>query len=306
MTNTETVSLYFRMSRPTHLLLIAAVYSWGVLVALVLTGDRFQPVSVLFSLIPLLSVSASVHYANEYADHETDALTDRTPFSGGSGALKDHGAEPDSALMAGWIALIAGTLSALLLAAFEILPATALLVLTLGAFGGWMYSLPPLALAWRGWGEITNAFLGGVLLPILGFVVVTGQVRPEIVLLALPFGLIVFDNLLATTWPDRSADLRVGKLTLAAQWPVKRLRWLYLAAASASILFLVILQGRLLPELIFFMTLLIVPALIWAWHAYTRQRSPFPTVFVMLLFLGIQIVGWSAALAFPDAIYVPV
>jgi 1,4-dihydroxy-2-naphthoate octaprenyltransferase len=43
---------------------------------------------VLAGALALLSAAMAVHYANEYADAETDALTVRTPSSGGSGALE--------------------------------------------------------------------------------------------------------------------------------------------------------------------------------------------------------------------------
>ena len=176
---------------------------------------------------------------------------------------------------------------------------------TTGAFGGWMYSLRPLALAWRGLGEATNAFLGAMLLPILGYAVVAGQLEWQIILLVLPFTLLAFLNLLATTWPDRAADRRVGKYTLAVRWSIRRLTRLYLFVSGLAILVLLSLYGWLLPELIWWLSLLILPPLFWAARTYTRQNSPFPTVFVMLFFLGIQIAGWLAVLVLPGFTQVP-
>ncbi len=43
--------------------------------------------------------------------------------------------------------------------------------LALGTFLGWMYSLPPLALAWKGWRELDNAVMAGIALPLFGFAV---------------------------------------------------------------------------------------------------------------------------------------
>lgn len=48
-------------------------------------------VSPLSGAIPLVPVTITIHYADEYADNETDALADRTPFSGGI-ALPLYGA----------------------------------------------------------------------------------------------------------------------------------------------------------------------------------------------------------------------
>lgn len=299
MTRSDTLRLYFRMSRPDQLLLIVAVYGWGVLIALAMTGNSLSAAPVFAGLLPLILVSASIHFANEYTDHETDALTVRTPYSGGSGALSDYNASPIVALKAAWISLLIGLAIAILQVAAGALPLVILPILVLGAFGGWMYSLRPLALAWRGLGEATNAFLGAMLLPILGYAIVTGQIEWRIILLVLPFTLLAFLNLLATTWPDRAADRQVGKYTLAVRWSTRRLRRLFLLGSGLTILALFSLYDWLLPELIWWLSLLILPALFWAARAYTRQRSPFPTVFVMIFFLVLQIAGWLAVLTFP-------
>jgi len=73
------------MSRPSQLLLIAVVYLAGASAARASIGVDLPAVAT--GLILLLLVAASVHYANEFADAETDAITRRTAFSGGSGAL---------------------------------------------------------------------------------------------------------------------------------------------------------------------------------------------------------------------------
>ena len=82
------VKVLFKMARPNQLLVIILVYIYGSLVARA-HGISFDLVAFLFGLAVVLPVSASIHYANEYADHETDSLTTRTPFSGGSGALPE-------------------------------------------------------------------------------------------------------------------------------------------------------------------------------------------------------------------------
>ncbi len=293
----RTILLYARMSRPSQLLSVVLVYAWGALVAAALL-DGFSLATALLGLLPLLLVSASIHYANEYADHETDALTTRTPFSGGSGALADYGAQPVLALRAAWVTLAAGLIIAAAMVLNSTLPIIALVLLLLGAIGGWMYSLRPLALAWRGWGELDNAFLGGVLLPVFGFSVQSGVLDPRIILLSLPFALHAFVNLLATTWADRDADRQVGKLTLATRWRVSRLRLLYLLALLAAYALVLVFRGRLMPEPIFRATLFVLPCALGAGWAYTRWRSPTASVLVMVLFLLVQLAGWSAQLLF--------
>jgi 1,4-dihydroxy-2-naphthoate octaprenyltransferase len=106
-----------------------------------------------------------------------------------------------------------------------------------------MYSMPSLKLAWRGWGELTNASLGAVLLPVYAYTIQSGQVDLRIILASLPFGLLAFNNLLATQWADRGADAHVGKRSLAILWSTSKLRLTYTGVAAASFLMLVTLKA---------------------------------------------------------------
>ncbi len=148
------------------------------------------------------------------------------------------------ALKAGWLALLVGSVLGTLGMFLGLLSPAALAVLVWGAFWGWMYSLRPLVLAWRGWGELDNAMLGGVALPVYAYVVQAGPLDPRVVLIFIPFGMLVFINLLATTWADREADAKVGKFTLATHWPVIHLRLLYLVVSLGF--FYLVMFGRLL------------------------------------------------------------
>jgi 1,4-dihydroxy-2-naphthoate octaprenyltransferase len=299
------------MSRPDQLLLMALLYATGVLVAL--GGDRTTDVFATLSggaspdLLPVvvgfllfLPVAVSVHYANEYADYETDRLTTRTPFSGGSGALARTGLPRRFALRAAAAALVlaAVSLGATATVAFVGGPvvtpdAPALGLLALIAVLGWQYSLPPLALAWHGWGELDNALLGGVLLPVYA-VAVAGEVTVASVLAFLPFGCVVFVNLLATTWPDREADAAVGKDTLATRLTTDGLRLLYAGVLLAGGVSMALLHGGPVPAVVCRASLLAAPPLLWGLVAYTRKRSPFPTVTGMVVLAGTQFVGWVA------------
>ncbi len=140
-----------KMSRPAQLLAIILVYLYGSIVAWV-NNANIDLNAFFLGLLVVLLVSASIHLTNEYADFETDALTQRTLFSGGSGALQDLGLNPRVALVSAWWALLIGSILAVIGFIFGLLNSMALGVLFLGAFLGWMYSLRPFALAWHGWG----------------------------------------------------------------------------------------------------------------------------------------------------------
>ena len=148
------------MSRPSQLLLIAMVYIFGTIIALA-GGSNFNWAPFFYGLLTLILASASVHYANEYADFETDNLAERTAFSGGSGALQVSGLSRQLALISAWAALFIGITLVSIGWAAGLLNGTAIVILTLGTFTSWMYSLRPLAFARRGWGELVNALLGG-------------------------------------------------------------------------------------------------------------------------------------------------
>ena len=287
------IPFLFKMSRPAQLLLLALVYVFESVIALTI-GISCSLIAFAAGLLAFIPTCASIHFANEYADFETDSLTERTPYSGGSGALPVSGLPRRTALAAAWASLLLASIVALFGWKSGVLPLAALAVLALGAVFGWMYSLPPLALAWHGWGEVTNALLGGVLVPAYAYAVQAGMVSREIILASLPFGLLVFNNLLATQWPDRSADAAVGKRTLVTRWSSRRLRWLYLAVAVLAYISLLCLKGSVFPSLVVWCSFLAIPVVLWGGFEFTRQRSPFSSVCAMVLLLVVQTAAWGA------------
>jgi 1,4-dihydroxy-2-naphthoate octaprenyltransferase len=206
--------------------------------------------------------------------------------------LKKSGFPPTIALTAAWVALISGGVAAVIGYAAGLLSGAALGVLAAGAFFGWMYSLKPLALGWRGLGELDNAVLGGILLPLYGYVVQSGKIEGWVILACVPFGALVFINLLATTWPDREADSLVGKRTLATRWSERRLRLTYWLGALSIFVALFLLYGWVLPPVVVWSSLIALPIVLWGALAYTHQHSPFPTVLAMVFMLGMQIAAW--------------
>ena len=287
------------MSRPAQLALIALVYALGVAMALG-RGATAGAGDVAVGLAALLPVAASVHYANEYADAETDAITDRTPFSGGSGALVESGLSRSLALRAG-IASGAAGVALLVVAAAPVggraLSATPAAVLLGILLVGWQYSVGPLRLAWNGLGELTNAALGGTALPLYGFAVVTGRVTGAAALATVPFALAVFVNLLETQWPDRRADAAVGKETLATRWSAGRLRLAYGLGSLAAVGAAIALAGRLLPPPVALGTLLPMIGFVPGASRFTRREAPFPAVVTMVVVAVGTTVGWGLVAA---------
>lgn len=293
----ESVSLSDRLravwlaSRPSQIVLIVIVYALGVAIGQPPTGVTLPWRSVAVGGAVLLPVALGVHYANEYADVETDRLTDRTPFSGGSGAIERTGVGPALLGRAATVATTVGLAGASVGWLTGYLSMTAFALLSGIAVAGLAYSLSPIALIRRGVGELTNAVLGGTLLPLYG-VAVVGRVSVTAVVAVVPFTMVVGCNLLATHWPDRDADAMVGKRTLAVRWSPRRLRLAYWLLAGAAVLWTVAVVGRVLPVPVVAAQGVALPPLVWGGVVLTRQRSPFPAVFAMVLHAGAGTVAW--------------
>ncbi|WP_240479554.1 prenyltransferase [Haloprofundus marisrubri] len=297
-------------ARPSQLLLILLVYVLGVGIATAMSGlegtrtvvspsgfvfsEAFAP--ALAGAVALVPVAVTIHYANEYADVETDALTEQTPFSGGSGALVRTGLDAEFLQHATGASAVVSVLTlACIVSVVGLSPTAAGLLVTVLVVGV-AYSLPPVAFIRRGVGEAVNALLGGLLLPLYGAATV-GSATVSTALTVVPFTLVVGCNLLATHWPDRKADATVGKRTLAVRWRPDSLRRAYvvLAAVAAATTALLWFLG-LLPTLAALSHLVCVPFLVWGGYVLTRQRSPLPSVLAMVsLAVSTTLAWWAVA-----------
>jgi 1,4-dihydroxy-2-naphthoate polyprenyltransferase len=271
---TTLIALY-RMARPLIIISVVLVYLLGF----IMPQTHGDPGAFVWGLLALLLVTLSIHYVNEYADVDTDAITRRTPFSGGSGVLPSGVVPRQTALTAAWIMLALGVVVNGLAIAGGVLAPITLLILVIGAWGGWMYSMPPLKLAWCCMGEATNAILGGLILPLYGYAAAAGGITGFDLGVALPFTLFVFLNLLATTWADRHADAQVGKYTLATRLPAPMLRGIYAAVAISAFMLLFAHTA--------WHGAVILPLAALGWLTYTH--APLFSVGTMIVLLLVQI-----------------
>lgn len=282
------------MSRPAQLSMIFLVYGLGVLLALARnTVTSVGP--ILLGFVALLPAALSVHYINEYADFETDALSQGTAFSGGSGALQDsqlpRSFARDATVVTGLLVPVVLLLGAVV---GVVLSPTALALLGAILALGWGYSVGP-AFAWNGLGEVDNALVGGVLLPLYGAAATAGTVSLTVVFAVLPFGVMLFCNLLATHWPDREADAEVGKETLATRWPRRRLKTAYGGAFALYVGLVALFWGGPLPFPVAVASAMVIPHFLWAFKEYTVRESPAPTVGAMASLATLQTIGWAIA-----------
>ena len=202
---------FVAMARPSQVALVVLVFAPGVL----LGGSRAAPavddamdVAVARPCCCWRRRSPSTGRTRRRTRRRTPARS-APPFSGGSGALARSTLDPRPAAAA--VAGAGGRRRdwprSWRSPSGRLGPVAASLLLV-GLVGGLAYSLPPVAAMRRGWGELLNALLGGLALPLYGVAVVRGRVEPLDVVAFLPFTAVVWCSVLATAWPDREADAR--------------------------------------------------------------------------------------------------
>jgi 1,4-dihydroxy-2-naphthoate octaprenyltransferase len=279
------------MARPLLLLVVVPIYIIGSLIARSF-GYPLTAAAFAWGLGALIPVVIAAHFANEFSDVETDALTRRTPFSGGSGVLPEGGAPRSLALSAAGLFLAAGVLVALAGFLTGVLAPAALLMWALGTLIGMAYSLPPFKLAWRGWSEAVNAGLIALVLPLYGFAVHTRALDWRVLVGCVPFALLIFVLILATNWSDREADAQVGKRTLANRLAPPQLRRVYLGAMILGFGLQPLLAGTILPTVVVWSSFPALPVMAWAATRFTRVHTPLPTVLALLVMMPLQIAAW--------------
>lgn len=164
----------------------------------------------LLAFFGLLLAHISVDVLNEYCDYKSgiDLNTERTPFSGGSGALPSGLVSPRQAL---WLGLGSLLVAALIGIYFTITRGWLLLPLLLVAAACILLYTPfILKLRWPEWAP----GLGMGTLPVLGacFVQTTAYSLP-LVIAAIPSGILVHNLLLLNEFPDTEADTKAGRKT---------------------------------------------------------------------------------------------
>lgn len=272
------------MSRP--LILPSGVLAFGLGVAMAWPVAGPAPWHrVLLALALTLLANLAAHFADEYADADTDALARPTGVSGGSGAIAAGLAVPGLALRAAGLTTALAVAVGLLGTLRGVLPPICLWYLALGLAGGWAYSMPPLALERRGLGELANALLGGMLMPLMGYAAIAGPPPLVVHLALLPVVAAVLANLMDVHWADRHADAAVGKRTLAVilgphAGALQRL-WLTLTYGLP----LVLAAAGALPWPVAWASLLTLPVGLYAAWRFGRDRLPIGGPAAMVAFM---------------------
>jgi 1,4-dihydroxy-2-naphthoate octaprenyltransferase len=233
---------FVRLTRPLFLLGGGVLNLLGLAVA-ASHGYPLDVARAVLGQVLITSIQLLAHYGNEYFDFEVDRLIgeQRTWFSGGSGVLA--AGELDRAVARQ--AMIVSALVAVITLGLAATQTPVMLVIgSISLAGAYFYSAPPLTLMGSGWGELTTALLTGLLVPMTGYALQTGQIDIRLLPLCLPLVLAYMAMIIAFQFPDREADVVVGKRTLTVRLGLQRAAQLHNLLIALSLMTLALSSPR--------------------------------------------------------------
>lgn len=256
-----------RSSRPNFLVLAPLCAGLAITAALA-DGYPIAVPDALLAMLGALLAHAAVNLFNEHQDFRSglDELTERTPFSGGSGALPEQ-PEAADAVHAAALSCLLGVASIgawFLWRAGPVMLLYGLLGLGLVvAYTGWLTRRPWLCLLAPGAGF-------GLLMVLGAYQALTGTLTTTAMAAALIPTLMVSALLLINQLPDIDADRRVGRNHLAIRLgPLRAARLVVVLLALAFGVVPVAWLAGALPATAWLMWLM-VPVLAWLvrglWH----------------------------------------
>lgn len=256
-----------RLARPHFLLGGILLYALGVGIARYL-GTPVDWGNYFLGQAWVTLMQLSTHFLNEYFDAEADAQnTNRTLFSGGSGAMGEGGLPRAIAFWSGMICL-GGVALITFFVIKDIRPgAETFLFMFLIFLGAFFYAMPPVKLESSGYGELTTSILVANLVPAFGFLLQAGSLHRLLAMATFPLTGLHLAMLLAFELPDFATDLKYDKRTMLV-----RLGWqtgmnLHNLLILASFLMLAIAVALGLPVRIALPAFLALPlGLLQIWY----------------------------------------
>ncbi|RPI33287.1 MAG: prenyltransferase [Chloroflexota bacterium] len=210
----NTLVLLIRLARPHFLLGGILLYALGAGIARYLGATIDWGIYFLGQAWVTL-MQLSTHFLNEYFDSPADLDNkNRTPFSGGSGAIGPGKLPRAVALWAAVSCLtVVASLTVLLMRDASPGPAgfMVMLLIFLGAF---FYAVPPVKLESTGYGELTTSFIVANLVPALALILQFGDLHRLLAMTTFPLTALHIAMLLTFELPDYAADLKHEKQTM--------------------------------------------------------------------------------------------
>lgn len=234
-------------TRPAFLILTPICIFLGLALA-VRTEVELNILSLILILIGGLSAHISVNMLNEYFDLKSglDLQTNKTPFSGGSGALPEQPDAAPSVLIIGLLALFVTMLTGvyfIFTVGKDILPIGLIGVLLVVTYTQYINRSAIICLLAPG--------LGFGLLMVLGTeLLLTGQISEKGILVALIPFFLINNLLLLNQYPDIDADKTIGRKTFPIVYGINRSNFVYgLFSLFAYGIIIVLVVNHRLPSL---------------------------------------------------------
>jgi 1,4-dihydroxy-2-naphthoate octaprenyltransferase len=206
--------LFIQLSRPLFLVGAALVYALGAGIARYLGSPIDWGVYFLGQgFVTALQLSA--HYLNEFFDSPFDLENkNRTPFSGGSGAIGPGKLSRNTALIAAVISMT--FLASITVLLIQYAPTTPNLVtlMFVSFLGALFYSTPPVRLADSGYGELVTSILVANLVPTFAFLLQYGDFHRLLTMTTFPLTALHLAMMIVFDLPDYATDIKHGKHNL--------------------------------------------------------------------------------------------
>jgi len=261
----------FLTTRPAFLSLTPVCVLLGIAVALDQHGIIHQSNGLLAAAGALLA-HIGVNTLNEFRDFNSglDMMTNRTPFSGGSGALPDNPAMARVVLIVGVACLAAMVAIGIFFidaVGWGILPVGALGLVLIVGYGGFVTNHPYLCLVAPGLGF-------GILFVAGTAYVVSGRFIPVAVLAALVPFFLCNNLLLLNQFPDIEADRRVGRRSFPIVYGTSASAYIYAMFLLGATLTIVIgVGGGVFPGSALAALVFLPPGLVAFWGALTKGST---------------------------------
>jgi 1,4-dihydroxy-2-naphthoate octaprenyltransferase len=210
----EKIGLFIRLTRPLFIIGVVILYALGVGIAHYL-GISINWVVYVFGQLWVILLQLSTQYLNEYFNATADSENqNRTPITGGSGALGTEKLPRRTALMAAYTCLaFLASLTVVMISRVTLTP-TALLIMGFALLGSLTYSTPPLNLEGSGYGELMVSIIVAFTLPAYAFILQTGELHRLVAMSAFPLTVMHLAMLLAFELPDYANDIKFRKRTI--------------------------------------------------------------------------------------------
>lgn len=238
------LKVLFQTFRPSFLVLTPVCVFLGLATAMA-SGAPINFFMFFLVLIGAMFAHISVNMLNEYHDFKSglDLKTEKTAFSGGSGALPAHPDMAGGVLTVGLLFLLLTILIGVylvMLRGMQIMPIGLLGVVLIVAYTQWLNRLPLLCLLAPGLGL-------GVLMVVGTQVILTGEHSRLAWLVSLVPFLLVNNLLLLNQYPDIQADASAGRNTFPIAFGLKNSNGVFavFSMAAYSLILFLIVQGHL-------------------------------------------------------------